>query len=188
MDLLLTSFLIGIGLSMDCLAVSIAAGAHLRAGRLKTALILALFFGGFQTGMTIAGYFLSAGFAPLISAYDHWIAALMLFAIGGKMILEGIHDGEEEEAPDVLNLSAVTWLAVATSIDALAVGISFAFLDMPVLVPALIIGIVAAAVSCAGVMLGGRLAHILGRRADIAGGLILVLIGIRILLEHTMWA
>jgi putative Mn2+ efflux pump MntP len=188
MELLLISVLLGIGLSMDCLAVAIAAGAHLRASRIKTAFILAIFFGGFQAGMTLAGYFLSAGFASLISAYDHWVAAFMLFAIGGKMLWEGIHDGEEEEAPDILNLPEVTWLAVATSIDALAVGISFAFLTMPVLVPALIIGIVAAIISCAGVFLGGRLAHILGKRADIAGGLILILIGIRILLEHTVWA
>jgi len=186
MDLLLTSVLIGIGLSMDCLAVAIAAGAHLKVSRLQTAGILALFFGGFQAGMTLAGFFLTSGFASFISAYDHWVAALMLFAIGGKMIAEGIRDGGEEEEVDVLNLAAVTYLAVATSIDALAVGISFAVLDMPILVPALVIGLVAALVSCAGVFVGGRLAHILGRRADIAGGLILILIGIRILLEHTV--
>ena len=185
MEPLLTSFLIGIGLSMDCLAVAIAAGAHLHVSRLRTALTLALFFGAFQAGMTLAGFFLGAGFAPFISTYDHWVAAIMLFAIGGKMIAEGIHDGEAEEAPDVLDISAVTWLSVATSIDALAVGISFAILNTPVLGPALIIGVVAAFFSCAGVFLGGKLAHILGRRVDIAGGLILVLIGIRILLEHT---
>ncbi|HOX36227.1 MAG TPA: manganese efflux pump MntP family protein [Methanoregulaceae archaeon] len=188
MDLLLTSFLIGIGLSMDCLAVAIAAGAHLKVSRLKTAAILALFFGAFQAGMTLAGFFLASGFASLISDFDHWVAALMLFAIGGKMIYEGVHDGEEEEIPDVMNLAAVTYLAVATSIDALAVGISFAFLGMPVLSPAIIIGVVAALVSCAGVFLGGRLAHVLGRRADIAGGLILILIGLRILLEHMILA
>lgn len=186
MDLLLTSFLIGIGLSMDCFAVAIAAGAHLRASRLKTAGILALFFGAFQAGMTLAGYLLASGFASLIADYDHWIAAFLLFIIGGKMLYEGVHEREEEEVPDVLNLSAVTVLAVATSIDALAVGISFAFLGMPVLSPAIIIGVVAALVSCAGVFLGGRLAHVLGRRADIAGGLILILIGLRILLEHTV--
>jgi len=89
MELLLTSVLTGIGLSMDCFAVAIAAGAHLRAGRLKTAGILAVFFGGFQAAMTLAGYFLASGFAPLISAYDHWIAASMLLAIGGKMLDEG---------------------------------------------------------------------------------------------------
>lgn len=188
MEILLTSVLLGIGLSMDCLAVAIAAGAHLNVSRLKTASILALFFGGFQAGMTLGGFVLASGFATLISAYDHWVAALMLFAIGGKMIYEGLHDGEEEEVPDLLNLPAVTYLAVATSIDALAVGISFAFLDMPVLPPALIIGVVAAVFSCAGVFLGGKLAHILGRRVDIAGGLILILIGVRILLEHTILA
>jgi len=184
MELLLTSVLIGIGLSMDCFAVAIAAGARLKASRIRTALTLAVSFGAFQAGMTLIGFFFGAGFAQLISAFDHWVAALLLFAIGGKMIFEGIYGGEEEEAPDVLHISAVTYLAIATSIDALAVGISFAFLDAPVLVPALVIGIVAALFSCAGVVLGGKLAPILGRRVDIAGGVILLLIGIRILMEH----
>lgn len=187
-ELLFTSALIGIGLSMDCFAVAIAAGAHLRASRIRTALVLALFFGGFQAGMMLAGFFAASGFARLISAYDHWIAAGLLFAIGGKMILEGVRDGDDQETPDIMDLFSVTWLAIATSIDALAVGISFAFLEEQVLVPALIIGTIAALVSCAGVYLGGKLAHILGKRADIAGGLILVLIGIRILLGHTVWA
>lgn len=184
MELLLISFLIGIGLSMDCLAVAIAAGAHLHVNRLRTALTLALFFGVFQAGMTLAGFLLGAGFTSLTAAYDHWVAAFMLFAIGGKMVAEGIRDGEDENVPEVLNLPAVTYLAIATSIDALAVGISFAVLNTPVLVPALVIGIVAAVVSYAGVYLGGKLAHVLGRRVDIAGGLILVLIGVKILLEH----
>ena len=187
MELILTSALIGIGLSMDCLAVAFAAGAHLKVSRLETAAILALFFGVFQTGMTLAGYSLASGFAPLISAYDHWIAAIMLIAIGAKMIIEGVKGEDEEEDLNVLSISAVTCLAIATSIDALAVGIGFAFLAMPVLVPALIIGVVAALFSCAGVFLGGRLAHVFGSRVDIAGGLILILIGARILLEHTIW-
>ncbi len=188
MELLLTSVFIGIGLAMDCLAVSIAAGAHLKVSRLRTALTLAVFFGAFQTGMTLAGYLLSSGFAPLISAYDHWVAAALLFAIGGKMVWEGAHDGNPEDAPDILNLPAVTVLAVATSIDALAVGIRVAMLDMPVLLPALIIGVVAALFSVTGVFAGGKLGHVLGRRADIPGGVILVLIGMRILFEHTIAA
>jgi putative Mn2+ efflux pump MntP len=185
MDFLLTSVLIGIGLSMDCLAVAIAAGAHLNVSRIRTALTLALFFGAFQAGMMLAGFYFVSGFSGTISAYDHWIAAFMLFAIGGKMIFEGIRDGREEEIPDMMNLASVTWLAIATSIDALAVGISFAVLSMPVILPALIIGLVAGCFSIAGVVLGGKLAHILGKRADIAGGVILLLIGIRILIEHT---
>jgi putative Mn2+ efflux pump MntP len=111
----------------------------------------------------------------------------MLFLIGGKMVMEGVRDGEEGGAPDVVNILAVTYLAIATSIDALAVGISFAFLNMPVLVPALIIGAISAGVSWTGVFLGGKLGHLLGRRMDIIGGLILILIGIRILLEHMLW-
>lgn len=184
MDLLLTSVLVGIGLSMDCFAVAIAFGAHLHASRIRTALILATFFGGFQTGMTLAGFFLGSGFIAIISAYDHWVAAVMLFAIGGKMIYEGIHGSEEEGKTDVLDIPAVSCLAVATSIDAFAAGISFAFLGMTILFPAIIIGIIAAIISCIGVFLGGKLAGVIGRRANIAGGLILVLLGIRILFSR----
>jgi putative Mn2+ efflux pump MntP len=187
MEILLTSALIGIGLSMDCFAVAIAAGGYQKVSRLKTAVILAVFFGSFQTGMTLAGALVGSGFAHRISSYDHWIAAIMLFLIGGKMVMEGVRDGEEGGAPDVVNILAVTYLAIATSIDALAVGISFAFLNMPVLVPALIIGAISAGVSWTGVFLGGKLGHLLGRRMDIIGGLILILIGIRILLEHMLW-
>ena len=179
--------LIAIGLAMDCFPVPIAAGARMRAGRLRTAATLALFFGAFQAGMTLAGFFLAAGFSSVIDAYDHWVAAGLLFIIGGKMIAEGIRNDGEEEAPDILDIPAVTYLAIATSIDALAIGISLAFLNEPVFFPALVIGIVSAVFSVAGVALGGKLARVLGRRVDIAGGLILVLIGARILMEHMVW-
>lgn len=185
MGFLLTVILIGIGLSMDCLAVAFAAGAYQKVSRLKTAVILAAFFGAFQFGMTLAGFFLGFGFAHFISSYDHWVAAILLFIIGGKMILEGARGGGDKEVIEVMNLMAVTWLAIATSIDALAVGISFAFLEIPVFVPSLVIGIIAALFSYAGVFLGGKLGSLLGRRVDVAGGLILFFIGIRILLEHT---
>ena len=181
MDLILTSIIIGIGLAMDCFAVSIATGGHQKVGQVKTALILGLFFGVFQAGMTLLGWALGSGFVSLISTFDHYIAALLLFIIGGKMALEGIRDGGEEEPANVMNLVSVTVLAVATSIDALAVGISFAFLDVAPLIPAIIIGLVAFAFSIVGVGIGGKLGHLLGRRVDILGGVILILIGIRIL-------
>jgi len=172
---------------MDCLAVSFAVGAHQKTSRIRAALILALFFGGFQGGMTLLGWLLGSGFADAIAAYDHWVAAGLLFIIGGKMIIDGIKDGHEEEAPDVFNLVAVFILAVATSIDALAVGLSFSLLHIFPLIPALIIGLVSAIFSVGGVYSGGKIGHILGKRVDILGGVILTLIGIRILLEHLVW-
>jgi putative Mn2+ efflux pump MntP len=176
MEILITSTLIGLGLAMDCLAVSFAAGANQRTARIKTAFILAIFFGGFQLGMTILGWVLGTGFADIISTYDHWIAAGLLGIIGIKMLFEGIHDGEEKEAPDVLHLIPVVTLAIATSIDALAVGISFAFLKVEPIIPAVIIGIVASLVSIIGVYSGGKAGHILGNRVDILGGIILIAI------------
>ena len=187
MDLIFTSVLIGIGLAMDCLAVSFAVGAHQKTSRIRAAFILALFFGGFQGGMTLLGWLLGSGFADAIAAYDHWVAAGLLFIIGGKMIIDGIKDGHEEEAPDVFNLVAVFILAVATSIDALAVGLSFSFLHIVPLIPALIIGLISAIFSVGGVYSGGKVGHILGKRVDILGGIILILIGVRILLEHLVW-
>jgi putative Mn2+ efflux pump MntP len=188
METIVTSLLIGLGLAMDCLAVSFAAGANQRAARVKTALILAVFFGGFQCGMTVLGWLLGTGFADTIAAYDHWIAAGLLGIIGAKMLIEGCGDGREEEAPDVIHLIPVVTLAIATSIDALAVGISYAFLKVEPLIPAVIIGMVAAVISVAGVYSGGKAGHILGRRVDILGGVILIGIGLKILLDHTIWS
>jgi len=188
MDILFSSVLIGIGLAMDCLAVSFAVGAHQKISRIKAALILALVFGGFQAGMTLLGWLIGTGFADIIAAYDHWVASGLLFIIGGKMAMEGIRDGHEEEAPDIFNLIPVLILAIATSIDALAVGLSFAFLHIVPFIPAVIIGLISGVLSIAGVYSGGKIGHILGRRVDILGGVILILIGIKILLEHTVWS
>jgi putative Mn2+ efflux pump MntP len=127
MDLLFTSIFIGIGLAMDCLAVSFAVGAHEKTSRFNAALILAFFFGGFQAGMTVLGWFLGSRFADAISAYDHWIAALLLFVIGAKMFFDGIKGEQKEDSIDIFNVVAVLVLAIATSIDALAVGLSFAY-------------------------------------------------------------
>jgi len=185
MELYLTSLLIGIGLSMDCLAVSFAVGTHQKSARIKAALILALFFGGFQCGMTLFGWFLGTGFADLISTYDHWIASFLLFIIGGKMLIEGLRNDNKKDAPDIFNLVAILTLSVATSIDALAVGISYAVLNISPLIPSMIIGLVSGIVSISGVYSGGKAGHILGTRVDILGGLILILIGLKIIFEHT---
>lgn len=182
---LVVPILIGVGLSMDCFAVSLAIGTTTKAKLLNAALIIALCFGMFQTGMTLLGWAAGTHLAEVISDYDHWVVFLLLTVIGIKMVIEGWREEEEEQAPvDVMQLVPVIVLSVATSIDALAVGVSFAFLQVEILVPALIIGIVAFVCSFAGVLSGTRLASILGNRVEIIGGVILLTIGLKILLEH----
>ncbi len=189
MDLLVTSVLIGIGLAMDCFAVSLAIGAAHHTARMKTALIIAAFFGFFQFGMALVGWVLGAGFTGIIAAYGHWIAFLLLALIGGKMIWESVTGAEEEAAAHTaLTLGSVTLLAIATSIDSLAAGISFAVLGYVPLVPAIIIGMVSWIFAFAGVLSGKSLERFLGRRVEVLGGVILFLIGLRIVLENTIFA
>jgi putative Mn2+ efflux pump MntP len=179
----ITPLLLGIALSMDCFAVSLAIGTSAKDNLLKTALIIALCFGAFQAGMTLLGWAAGAGFAGLIAGFDHWLAFILLAFIGGKMIVEGIRDGEEEEV-GTLGFVPVMVLSLATSIDALAVGVSYAFLQLNVLVPSLVIGAVAFVISFAGVMSGMRLASVLGKRIEIFGGIILIAIGLNVLFTH----
>ncbi|MDD1689872.1 MAG: manganese efflux pump MntP family protein [Methanoregula sp.] len=182
---LITPVLIGIALSMDCFAVSLAIGTSTKTKLFNAALVIALCFGVFQAGMTLIGWAAGTGFTSLITGFDHWLAFLLLAIIGAKMIHEGLEDGdEEEETIKVLQFVPVMVLSLATSIDALAVGVSFAFLQMDILVPALIIGIVAFIISFIGVMSGIRLKSILGKRIEILGGLILIVIGLNILFTH----
>jgi manganese efflux pump family protein len=180
----LTPILIGIGLSMDCFAVSLAIGSTTKTRLLHAAAIIAACFGIFQAGMTIAGWLAGSTLVGVISVYDHWIAFLLLAIIGVKMIVEGIQGEEEKTHIEAIRFVPVIILSVATSIDALAVGVSFGVLQSAVLFPAIIIGAVAFSVSFAGVMLGERLEDILGNKMEIAGGVILILIGIRILVLH----
>lgn len=184
MDIIVFSLLIGIGLAMDCFAVSVSAGAAYPADHLRIALAYALSFGVFQSGMFLIGWFLGVGFASYIAAYDHWVAFFLLFIIGAKMIREGLEEGSPEAGREALTALTVLGLAVATSIDALAVGISFAVLAIPPVLPAAIIGVVALVFSIAGVAFGRQLARIVGSRVDILGGVILILIGLRVLAEH----
>jgi manganese efflux pump family protein len=180
---LITPILIGIALSMDCFAVSLAIGTSTKTKILHAALVIALCFGIFQTGMTLIGWFAGSGFTAFIAGFDHWLAFLLLVLVGAKMIHEGLEE-EEEETITVLRFVPVMVLSFATSIDALAVGVSFAFLRESILVPALIIGIVAFSVSFAGVMSGMKLKAVLGRRIEIIGGLILILIGLNVVYTH----
>jgi len=180
---LITPVLIGIALAMDCLAVSLAIGTSTKSDLMKTAFIIALCFGGFQAGMTLVGWAAGTGLTMVIAGFDHWVAFFLLVVIGAKMIHEGFGNGDEEKVGP-LQVIPVIVLSLATSIDALAVGVSFALLHMSVLVPAVIIGIVAFVLSFAGVMTGMKLASVLGRRIEILGGVILVIIGLNILISH----
>lgn len=175
--------LVAVGLSMDAFAVAVCRGLEMRRIDYRQALLIAVFFGGFQALMPVVGYLLGAGFEHYISAFDHWIAFALLAFIGGKMIWEAVRGGEEEQ-PQELDLKMLLMMAVATSIDALAVGITFAFLRMDILSSALTIGATTFLISFGGVAAGNRFGARYKQKAEIVGGVMLVLIGVKILLEH----
>ena len=179
-------FLIGIGLSADAFSVAVCKGLNMSRLNLKHCYIIALFFGGFQAIMPLIGYLLGTNFADYIEAFDHWIAFVLLGFIGGKMAIEAIRDKDEdeEEKTDVLKIGELTVMAIATSIDALAVGITFAFLKVNILLSVLLIGVTTFALSLAGVLIGNKFGAKYKSKAELAGGIILVLIGVKILLEH----
>ena len=180
-------FLIGIGLSMDAFAVSICKGLSVQHLRVRHMLLAGLYFGAFQALMPLLGYLLGAGFAGTIEAYDHWIAFFLLLFIGGKMVIEAVRDKDVQEigAKDLpLDHKEMLLLAVATSIDALAVGITFAFLNVSIMEACLIIGCTTFVLSVIGVVVGNFFGTRYKRKAEIAGGVILILIGLKILLEH----
>lgn len=178
--------LIAVGLSMDSLAVAIGRGALLpRPERVRGAFSMAVAFGLFQALMPVAGWLLGSAFAGLIGGVDHWIAFVLLAGIGGRMIYESIFGGEDGEGP-ALSLRVLLLLAVATSIDALAIGIGLRLADpaTPILVAALLIGIVTFGLSLTGGLLGSRLGERFGRSMEALGGAVLIGIGLRILVEH----
>ncbi|MDK2915501.1 MAG: manganese efflux pump family protein [Euryarchaeota archaeon] len=180
-----TTLLIAVGLAMDAFAVSISGGAAVGKDRFRWAVIAGALFGGFQAGMPVLGWLGGMGLASFVGTYGPWIAFLLLALIGGKMIVEAVR-GDGESVRFESGATVLLLLAVATSIDALAVGVSFAVLNTPIILPAITIGIVTFAFSAAGVLLGSAFGHIMGRRAGIVGGVILVGIGLRILLEHLL--
>lgn len=181
-------FLIGVGLSMDAFAVSICKGLGMKRLNMKQALVIGLFFGGFQALMPLIGWALGTQLADFITPIDHWIAFVLLVVIGGKMLLDAFREGDEEEAADPkdasLDFKELLMLAIATSIDALAVGITFAFLGVNIVCAIVIIGVTTFVLSVGGVAVG----HVFGARyekgATIVGGVVLILIGCKILLEH----
>ncbi len=176
-------FLIGVGLSMDAFAVSVCRGLAMPRMSWRQGALAALFFGGFQALMPLAGWGLGRQFEQYITSVDHWIAFLLLGYIGGKMIWDAFHD-EDACCQTGFALKELLMMAIATSIDALAVGITFAFLQVDILPAATLIGCTTFALSLAGVWIGHRFGSKYKNRATLAGGVILCLIGLKILLEH----
>lgn len=188
MVMFFTLLLMGAGLSMDAFAVSICKGLSMRKVNKKQCLVIGLFFGGFQALMPFIGWVLGSQFEQYITSIDHWIAFILLGFIGGKMVVEAIR--EKDEAVEVgkmdppLDLKEMFILAIATSIDALAVGITFAFLQVPIVEAVSIIGITTFVISVIGVYVGNFFGNRYKKKAELAGGMILILIGVKILLEH----
>ena len=187
-------FLTGVGLSMDAFAVSICRGLQMRRRvNWKHLLVIAAFFGGFQAIMPAIGYVLGSQFKDYIVAIDHWIAFALLAFIGGKMVYDVICDIREEKEgceccaaseEESLNVRQIALMAVATSIDALAVGITFAFLEVNLLLAIAVIGITTFALCALGVVVGHKFGARFKNKASLAGGIVLILIGAKILLEH----
>ena len=176
--------LLGIGLSMDAFAVSICKGLSTRQLQVKHYLIIGAWFGGFQALMPTIGYFLGSAFEQYITAFDHWVAFVLLAAIGAGMIKESLSK-EESEGNDSFSFRTMLLLALATSIDALAVGVTFALLpDVNVPLAVSLIGVTTFICSAAGLRVGNVFGLRYKAKAEFAGGLILILIGLKILLEH----
>lgn len=187
MALVIELLLIGVGLSMDAFAVSVCKGLAMRKVNKKQAVVIGLFFGGFQALMPFIGWALGTQFESYITNIDHWIAFILLAFIGGKMVVEAVKPEEEEAVKEMdppLDLKEMLLLAVATSIDALAVGITFAFLDYPIVESITIIGLTTFVLSIVGVYVGNMFGSKYQKKAEIVGGIILILIGVKILLEH----
>lgn len=179
--------LLAAGLSMDAFAVSVCKGLSVEKTEVKHMAITGLWFGGFQALMPLIGFFLGSAFTKYISAIDHWVAFILLTLIGLNMIREAFSDSDEEVS-NSFSFKPMFLMAVATSIDALAVGITFAFLKVNIFWAASIIGITTFLFSAAGIKIGGVFGCKFKSKAELAGGLVLIILGIKILLEHTILA
>ena len=182
----ITVFLTGIGLSMDAFAVSICKGLKMQKFNYKQMGLIALFFGGFQALMPLVGWILGNSFKSYIESFDHWVAFVLLCFIGGKMIYEAFH--VEDDDCGCFDIKELLIMAIATSIDALAVGIAFAIDGIDtwtnILLAILIIGVTTFVLSAIGVLIGHKFGAVYKSKAEFAGGVILILIGLKILLEH----
>lgn len=177
---------IAVGLSMDAFAVSVCKGLSVQRIKPKHVLTVGAYFGGFQALMPLIGYLLGKQFESMITNIDHWIAFVLLGIIGGNMIREALNDCDCEEVNDSFSFKTMFPLAIATSIDALAIGVTFAFLRVNIIQAILLIGITTFGLSAVGLKIGNVFGTKYKSKAEIAGGVILVLLGIKILIEHLM--
>lgn len=180
---ILEIFLVGVGLAMDAFAVSICKGLSMKKLDWKKAIIIALYFGIFQAVMPVIGYFLGTTFESLVTQIDHWIAFILLGIIGINMIKEAFSN-DSENVNDKVDFKTMIILAIATSIDALAIGITFAFFKTNLLLAVIIIGIITFVLSLIGVKIGNKFGNKYEKKSEIFGGVILILIGVKILIEH----
>ena len=183
---ILELLLVAVGLSMDAFAVAVCKGLNMSKINYKRGALIALFFGTFQALMPLIGWFLGVQFEEYIVSFDHWVAFILLGFIGGKMIWESFEKEKEECCPDKFSIGELFVLAIATSIDALAVGITFALIapSTGISVAVILIGVITFALSFVGVVIGNKFGAKYKKRAELAGGVILCLMGLKILLEH----
>ena len=182
-----TILIIALALAMDAFAVSIASGAAYRQLHIKHTLRLAIFFGGFQALMPLVGALAGLSVKNYIAEYSHWIAFIILSAIGCKMIYESFKITQAEKSNNPTNILVLLALSVATSIDALAIGITLSLVAASIVTAVFIIGLVTFALSYAGVMIGKKFGHIFESKIEALGGLVLIILGVKILLEHTVF-
>jgi len=183
----ITIVVIAVALAMDAFAVSIASGAAYKQLHVKHTLRMAVFFGGFQAFMPLIGALAGLSFREYIADYDHWVAFVILAAVGGKMIYESFKITEAEKNYSPSNILVLLALSVATSIDALAIGITLSLVAASIVTAVIVIGLVTFLLSYLGVILGKKFGHIFENKIEIVGGLVLIALGVKILLEHTVF-
>lgn len=175
---------IAIILAIDCFAVSVASGLSMKKFKIWEPVKMAIFFGVFQGGMAFLGWTAGKTIEPLIASVDHWIAFLLLLGVGSKMIYESLDKKCKTTIKQKIKFPELISLSIATSIDALAVGLSFAFLDTTILLPSLIIGLASFILTLVGFYIGNKIGCLFKRKAELMGGLVLIAIGVKILIEH----
>ncbi|MDD4923294.1 MAG: manganese efflux pump MntP family protein [Dehalococcoidales bacterium] len=183
---LISIFIIAIGLSADCFAVAFSGCIAMKSVSRKQVIIASLSFGIFQALMPLLGWLAGQTVVDLIADYDHWLAFGLLAFIGGQMVWESFRKEDKECTTDITKLSTLLTLSIATSIDALAVGLTFAFLEVNIAVASGVIGVTAFLISILGFLLGRKAGKVLGKRAELIGGLVLIAIGLRILISHLL--